>query len=147
MLQDVENSRTYIDELYSSDTQKCMESIVYIKNSVIGSNRKKGSVIAQGIVPRLLQLLQDKSMKNCVRLEAVVTLGSLAKGTEDHIKVLTECGTIPLLLEVLDENDPRLVEACLCCLRTLSQQSFASLSSLCSQKQLLKLLSLACEFF
>lgn len=122
-----------------------MESIVYIKNSVIGSNRKKGSVIAQGIVPRLLQLIQDKNMKNCVRLEAVVTLGSLAKGTDDHIKVLTECGTIPLLLELLEENDLRLVEACLCCLRTLCQQSFASLSSLCSQKQLLKLLSLACE--
>ncbi|GLV43849.1 hypothetical protein CBL_11571 [Carabus blaptoides fortunei] len=140
---DVENSRTYIDELYSPDSQKCLESIIYIKNSVIGSNRQKGSVIAQGIVPRLMQLIKDKNTKSTIRLEAVVTLGSLAKGTEEHIKVLIECGTVPLLLEVLEENDSRIVEAALCCLRTFSQQGFDSLSSLCTQKQLSKLLSLA----
>lgn len=145
MLQDVENSRTYIDELYSSDAEKCLESLIYIKNSVIGSNRQKGSVIAQGIVPRLMQLIKDKNTKSSVRLEAVVTLGSLAKGTEDHIKLLIECGTIPLLLEVLEESDSRIVEAALCGLRTFSQQGFDSLSSFTNQKQLTKLLSLACK--
>lgn len=141
----MENSRTYIDELYSSDSQKCLESIIYIKNSVIGSNRQKGTVIAQGIVPRLMQLIRDKNMKSSVRLEAVVTLGSLAKGTEEHIRVLIECGTVPLLLEILEENDLRIVESALCCLRTFSQQGFDSLSTFISPKQLSKLLSLACE--
>ncbi|KAJ8915764.1 hypothetical protein NQ315_004576 [Exocentrus adspersus] len=122
----VESSRSYVDDLYSQDPNKCLASIVCIKNSVIGSNRQKESVIAQGIVPRLIYLLKDKTTKVAVRIEAAVTIGSLAKGTEDHIELLVNCGCIEILLEVLEENEPRLVDACLCCLRTLSQQSYSS---------------------
>ncbi|KAF5272519.1 hypothetical protein FQR65_LT17361 [Abscondita terminalis] len=76
---DVENSRSYIDDLYSSEPDKCLTSLICIKNSVIGSNRQKESVIAQGIVPRLIQLLKDKNRKSAIRLESIVTIGSLAK--------------------------------------------------------------------
>lgn len=78
-------------------------------------------MIAQGIVPRLLQLLEDKNSKLEVRVESAVTIGSLAKGKNEHIEVLINSGTIQLLLEILEENEPRLIDACLCCLRTLSQ--------------------------
>lgn len=105
-----------------------MSSIICIKNSVIGSNRQKESVIAQGIVPRLLQLLEDKNSKLAVRVESAVTIGSLAKGKNEHIEVLINSGTIRLLLEILDENEPRLIDACLCCLRTLSQLDCSSSS-------------------
>lgn len=138
----MESSRSYIDDLYSSDPDKCLGSIICIKNSVIGSNRQKESVIAQGIVPRLMQLLQDKSMRNEVRLEAAVTIGSLAKGTEEHIELLINCGTITLLLNILDENDLRLIDSCLCGLRTLCQHDFGSLCTTYSVKQFQKLLSL-----
>lgn len=142
-MQDVESSRSYIDALYSSDPEKCLNSIICIKNSVIGSNRQKESVITQGIVPRLMQLLKDKNMANAVRLEAAVTIGSLAKGTEEHIDLLIHSGTVQLLLDILEENDRRLVDACLSCLRTLSQHCSGSFSIVYTQKQLHKLLSYA----
>ncbi|KAL3284207.1 hypothetical protein HHI36_018371 [Cryptolaemus montrouzieri] len=138
----VENTRSYIDDLYSSDPDRCLASIVCIKNSVIGSNRQKESVIAQGIVPRLMQLLKDTNVKINVRIEAAVTLGSLAKGTDDHIELLLKSGTIQLLLDLLDEEEPKLVDACLCCLRTLAQQDTSSLNKY-TVKRLQKILSFA----
>lgn len=107
--------------MYSQDCNKCLTSIICIKNSVIGSNRQKESVIAQGVVPRLICLLKDKNMKTAVRVEAAVTIGSLAKGTDDHIELLLNSGVLQILLDVLEENEPQLIDACLCCLRTLSQ--------------------------
>ncbi|XP_043502539.1 armadillo repeat-containing protein 8-like isoform X3 [Polistes fuscatus] len=89
---DVESSRSYIDELYSPDPHKCLQAIICLKNSVIGSNRQKGSVIAQGVVPRLLQLLGNSSgpLAERIQLESAVTLGSLAKGTDQHVLALIE---------------------------------------------------------
>lgn len=129
--------------MYSSDPEKCLTSIICIKNSVIGSNRQKESVIAQGIVPRLLQLLEDKNTKIDVRIEAAVTIGSLAKGTHDHIEVLINSGTIELLLDILEENDSRLIDACLCCLRTLAQLECGSTQNKYDIKRLQKLISFA----
>lgn len=142
-MQDVESSRSYIDDLYSPDPEKCLNSIICIKNSVIGSNRQKESVIAQGIVPRLMQLLKDRNMPSSVRLEAAVTIGSLAKGTECHIELLISSGIVQLLLDVLEENDRRLVDASLSCLRTLSQHSSNTFAITYTQRQLQKLLSYA----
>lgn len=110
---------------------------------MIGSNRQKQSVIAQGIVPRLLQLLKDRNAHGAVRLEAAVTIGSLAKGTEEHIQLLLNSGIVQLLLDVLEESDERLVDAALSCLRTLSQHNSNSLNIKYTQKQLQKLLSYA----
>lgn len=143
LFQNVESSRSYIDDLYSSDPEKCLNSIICIKNSVIGSNRQKQSVIAQGIVPRLMQLLKDKTVSSAVRLEAAVTIGSLAKGTGDHIHLLIQSGTIELLLDILEENDLRLIDACLSCLRTLSHQNPSFLETAYTQRRLKRLLSYA----
>ncbi|CAG9864610.1 unnamed protein product [Phyllotreta striolata] len=139
---DVESTRSYIDDLYSKDPSKCLQSIVCIKNSVIGSNRQKESVIAQGIVPRLLFLLKDKNTKVNVRVEAAVTIGSLAKGKEEHVELLMNSGTSQILLDVLEENEPRLIDSCLCCLRTLSQHA-SSFDVKYDTKSLQKLLSYA----
>ena len=40
-----------------------------------------------------------------------------------HCRALIDCGLVPVLLNVLVCNDARLVEACLCCLRTLFSHS------------------------
>ena len=72
-----------------------------LKNSVIGSNRQKGSVIAQGVVTRLMQLLQNANIPTGIRIEAAVTLGSLAKGTEFHVKQLIDFGIAPLLVNCI----------------------------------------------
>ncbi|XP_018336803.1 armadillo repeat-containing protein 8 isoform X2 [Agrilus planipennis] len=137
----VESSRAYIDDLYSPDSDKCLESLICIKNSVIGSNRQKESVIAQGIVPRLMQILKDRNLKTNLRLEAAVIIGSLAKGMADHVELLLNCGTIPLLLEILEENEKLLIDVCLCCLRTLALHDKGSLSTTYTLQQLQKLLS------
>ncbi|XP_066992142.1 armadillo repeat-containing protein 8 [Anabrus simplex] len=122
---DVESSRSYIDELYSPDGEKCLQAIICLKNSVIGSNRQKGHVIAQGVVPRLLQLLGDTTLSPEIKVEATITLGSLAKGTEEHIKALVDLGVVPMLINSLLSDDSRLIEACLCCLRTIFQSPCA----------------------
>ncbi|XP_076287412.1 armadillo repeat-containing protein 8 [Lasioglossum baleicum] len=156
---DVESSRSYIDELYSPDPQKCLEAIICLKNSVIGSNRQKGSVIAQGVVPRLLQLLGDSSgtIEDRIRLESAVTLGSLAKGTDQHVLALIDLGVVPLLFQVLlstpasdtsPEGKPKvtdlLLEACLRCLRTVFQHPAAPVHSIYQDPALVpRLVSLA----
>lgn len=130
-----------------------------LKNSVIGSNRQKGSVIAQGVVPRLLQLLGDISgaITDRIRLEAAVTLGSLAKGTDQHVVALIDLGVVPLILQVLMTTplvDPitdgktrindLLIEACLRCLRTVFQHSSAPVHTIYQNPSLVpRLLSLA----
>ncbi|XP_060519249.1 armadillo repeat-containing protein 8-like [Cylas formicarius] len=138
----VESTRSYIDDLYSQDSDKCLSSIICIKNSVIGSNRQKESVIAQGIVPRLIYLLKEKNVKVSIRTEAAVTIGSLAKGTEDHVGLLINSGIMQTLLDVLDESDPKLLDACLCCLRTLSSQDLVPINCKFRLKHLQRLLLL-----
>ncbi|XP_048263322.1 armadillo repeat-containing protein 8 isoform X2 [Bombus terrestris] len=156
---DVESSRSYIDELYSLDPQKCLEAIICLKNSVIGSNRQKGSVIAQGVVPRLLQLLGDTSDRigDNIRLEAAITLGSLAKGTDQHVLALIDLGVVPLLFQVILstpitetplEGKPKITdllnEACLRCLRTVFQHPSAPVHSIYQDPALVpRLVSLA----
>ncbi|XP_014615525.1 PREDICTED: armadillo repeat-containing protein 8-like [Polistes canadensis] len=156
---DVESSRSYIDELYSPDPHKCVQAIICLKNSVIGSNRQKGSVIAQGVVPRLLQLLGNSSgpLAERIQLESAVTLGSLAKGTDQHVLALIELGVVPLLLQVLlsmsisdlnAEGKGKLLdslnEACLRCLRTVFQHTSAPVHSIYQDPALVpRLLSLA----
>ncbi|KAL2728380.1 armadillo repeat-containing protein 8-like isoform X1 [Vespula maculifrons] len=156
---DVESSRSYIDELYSPDPHKCLQAIICLKNSVIGSNRQKGSVIAQGVVPRLLQLLGNSSgtLAERIQLESAVTLGSLAKGTDQHVLALIDLGVVPLLLQVLlsmpisDSNAEgkgkildSLNEACLRCLRTVFQHTAAPVHSIYQDPALVpRLLSLA----
>lgn len=112
---------------------------------MIGSNRQKGSVIGQGVVPRLLQLLGEPSgpIWDQIRLESAVTLGSLAKGTDQHVLALIDLGVVPIILQVLlttqvpeNPNDPKtkitdqLIEACLRCLRTVFQHNAAPVHSI-----------------
>lgn len=143
VLQDVENSRLYVDDLYSSDPEKCLNSLICIKNSVIGSNRQKESVIAQGIVSRLMQLLGDHNVNTTLRLESAITIGSLAKGTKDHAELLIKCGTIPMMLDLIEEGDANLIDAALCCLRTLAHKDSGNGRTVYTQNQVQRLLSYA----
>lgn len=144
---DVESCRSYVDELYSSDLQKCMDAIICLKNAVIGSNKQKGNVIAQGVVNRLMQLLQDSSLPIELRSEAAVTLGSLAKGTESHVKQLIDVGLAPLILNcILTSSEPRLIDVCLRCARSLFVHPHAPIDLIYSEKQIIPhLLGLAMQ--
>lgn len=133
---DVESSRSYIDELYSADAEKCLQAIVCLKNSVIGSNKQKGNVISQGVVPRLLQLLADASIPVQIKVEATITLGSLAKGTEDNIKSLIDLEVVPALISGLVSESAKLVEVSLSCLRTIFQSPCAPVGLICQDEGL-----------
>lgn len=71
----MENSRSYIDELYNQDYNKVQESLICLKNAVIGSDKQKSSVISQGIVPRLMAILSDENMPICIRYDTAIVLG------------------------------------------------------------------------
>ncbi|KAL0822329.1 hypothetical protein ABMA28_004428 [Loxostege sticticalis] len=136
---DIESSRSYIDELYSSDSGKLVEALVTLKNSVIGSNRQKSSVIQQGVVPRLLQLMSDDTLDPNIRLEATITIGSLAKGTAENVTSLVEQGTATALVELLKTVpvDTKLAEAGLCALRSVFLHPPAPISALPADMRLL----------
>ncbi|XP_037282674.2 armadillo repeat-containing protein 8 isoform X3 [Rhipicephalus microplus] len=114
----VECNRSYIDLLFFHDPEKCLEGIIQLKNSVIGSNRQKSTVLRMGLIPRLLQILREESHSQLL-CETALILNSLAKGTEDNVETLLEAGVLPVLLQGLVHQDQRYVEAILCCLRTL----------------------------
>lgn len=77
--QDFEQSRTYIDELYSYDNGKIHEAIISLKNAVIGSNRQKSSVISQGAIPRLVKIISDDSLPFQLRLDTIIVIGMYRK--------------------------------------------------------------------
>ena len=87
-------------------------------------------------------MLQERSVKTEVRYEAAITIGSLAKGKDDHVKKLLNCDPEPIsvLLTVLEEDDDRLNDACLSCLKTFAQNN-KSLDIPYTAKHFQKLLS------
>lgn len=121
-IMDVDCNRTYIDDVFSNDEEKCYGAVLQMKSALIGSNKAKHRVIEAGIVPRLINLLAEPKSQNNINLRVAVAyaLGSLAKGSDTHLKSLLDCGVVPVLLNcMVTSNDARLVEACLCCLRTV----------------------------
>uniref|UniRef100_A0A1B0D0V1 Armadillo repeat-containing protein 8 n=1 Tax=Phlebotomus papatasi TaxID=29031 RepID=A0A1B0D0V1_PHLPP len=119
--------RSYIDELYSNDYQKCQEAMVCLKNAVIGSNKQKASVVSQGIVPRLIALLTDETVPLALRCDAGIVIGSLAKGANDQVRQLILYGTIHVLLQLImkKNSEKQLVEICLRALRSIYQYRYA----------------------
>ncbi|KAJ8320774.1 hypothetical protein KUTeg_002361 [Tegillarca granosa] len=81
--------------MLSNEKEKWMETIVNMKNCVIGNNKQKATVISNGVIP------------------------SLAKGTDENIRQLLDAGSINVLLKGLSNSNLKFVEACLRCLRTL----------------------------
>jgi len=118
---DVDSNRTFIDDLFSNEEEKCFHAVIQLKSALIGSNRAKNRVIEAGVVPRLLNLLTDPNITNTdLKVAVAYTLGSIAKGSSHHMKVLLGCDITAVLLNcVVTSREPRYVEACLCCLRTL----------------------------
>ena len=77
-------------------------------------------MVERGVLPRLIHLLGNPDSSCELQVAVAQTLGSVAKGMEAHLKALIDCGVVPVLLNSLVRSDhPRLVEACLCCLKTV----------------------------
>lgn len=66
---------------------------------MIGSVREKGSIIEQGVVVRLLQILRAPELDVLLKTEVVTVLNSLAKGLPEHAAALVQSGLLPVLWE------------------------------------------------
>ena len=65
---------------------------------MIGNKRQKVCLINQGIVGKLLAILNDEGQDDSVRIESVIVLGSLAKGQDDHVYSILSSGAIETLI-------------------------------------------------
>ena len=70
-----------------------------LKFAVIGSLREKGSIIEQGVVARLLQILRAPDSDIRLKTEVTTVLNSLAKGLPEHAAALVQAGLLPILWE------------------------------------------------
>lgn len=78
---------TYFHQSYSA-----------VKNRVIGNKRQKMNLINQGIVNKLINILNDKHQPEEVKIEAVIVLGSLAKGHDNQVEAIIASGAIETLV-------------------------------------------------
>lgn len=119
----MENFRSYLDKLFSEDDDECFEATNQIKNLIIGSNRQKKFIIQQGVVPRLIHILQNDDKPLYLRLNVAIIIGSLAKGTEANVQDLDKFGTEEILLKLAlsPTTDPKMIEICLSVLKTIMQ--------------------------
>jgi armadillo repeat-containing protein 8 len=91
---------------------------------VIGSNKQKKQIIQQGvIVPRLLSLLQNEDKSLVLRINALIIIGSLSKGTECNALSLDKQGTTEILLSLAlsPTSDQKMIELTLSVLKTIMQ--------------------------
>lgn len=118
-----DSNQLRIEDLYNNDPTVCLEAVRRIKNSVIGSNRLKGLVLEQGTAGRLVALM-NLNYGDIAR-EAMIVVASLAKGTEQHLKMLIEADAVPTLLINTQSDNFTFVEASLRCLRTIFRSRLA----------------------
>lgn len=112
-----------MDNLFSDNDEECFEATNKIKNLVIGSNKQKKFLIQQGVVPRLLAILQNDEKPLYLRINTLIIIGSLAKGTEINVQDLDKFGSTEILLNLAltPTTDPKMIELCLSVLKTIMQ--------------------------
>lgn len=125
-----------IDSVYSSDQEKCLKAIMFMKNNVIGSNKQKENVIERGVVPRLLQLILDETVKEPLCYECIAIICSLSKGTPEHLRVIINVGTVPVLITKITDpqSSSKLVEISLRALRSIFTSSYAPIDLIYDSK-------------
>lgn len=59
-------------------------------------------------------------------------LGSLAKGTESHVRALIDNGVVQTMLAIVtnSKSDKRMIETCLCALRSIFRYPFAPITDI-----------------
>jgi hypothetical protein len=121
--QEAESFRSYLDNLYSNDDNELLEATNKIKNLIIGSNKQKKYIIEQGVVPHVLKMIQDEGKPLYLRLNLLIIINSLAKGTEMNVQDLDKYGTEEILLGLAlsPSSDPKVIEICLSILKTIMQ--------------------------
>lgn len=63
-----------VDSILSENKDKWLESMIQVKNRVIGNNKQKDEIIHQGVIPRLLQWIIDEDIPVELRTESALFL-------------------------------------------------------------------------
>lgn len=138
---------SYVEQLNGSDKLQCEEALANIIDAVIGSNRQKAFVISQGIVPKLVEKIGNPDEDINIRLNALIVIGSLAKGSAEQVqKLIDDYDIVPFLIaQIQNPNvDQRIVAHSLSALRSIYQFPFAPVGLLYTNSMTLPhLMSLA----
>ncbi len=63
--------------LYSANYVEIQDALITLKNAVIGSNRQKGSVISQGLLPKLISFITQDDVPLNVKVDAAIVIGEI----------------------------------------------------------------------
>lgn len=77
-----------------------------LKNAVIGSNKQKGSVISQGIVPKLTTFLKSDDVPLTIRLDAAIVIGKRIAIQTHTIMPTNFCHFSSAIAQVHWQRDP-----------------------------------------
>ena len=72
-------------------------AVIVLKNSVIGSQKQKDSIIEQGVLARLIHLLVDPDIPTYIKTDVVNILGSITNGFESNVKSLNDSNVVNIL--------------------------------------------------
>ena len=106
----VKNIPKFAEHLYSTDPLLVAEATIAIRKILsVDRNPPIAEVLQAGILPRLKELLADKSRPN-IQLEACWALTNIASGSPDQTQAVVESGVVPLFVELLSSSDVTLQE-------------------------------------
>ncbi|CAD7006096.1 armadillo repeat-containing protein 8 [Ceratitis capitata] len=123
------------------DGVECREALIKIKDAVIGSNRQKGALISHELVPVILNTCIDQDQSPDRKMDALVILGSLAKGSDGQVELLVkQYNVVPYLLKeiVSRNNSKKCVEICLSTLRSIFEHPCAPKENFLADSEVLK---------
>lgn len=113
----IDHAGDHVDQLMSStDADVLLESVEFLKNVAIGSNKQKEAIMEKNLLPRFLFILQNYAptavtgnvipdmVNEELLCETTSAINSLAKGSEDQVKSLINAGVVPILLNLLMSN-------------------------------------------
>ena len=105
-----ENIPQFASHLSSEDPLIVAEATIAIRKILsVDRNPPIAEVLQAGVLPRLKELLADKSRPN-VQLEACWALTNIASGSSDQTQAVVESGVVPLFVELLGSCDTTLQE-------------------------------------
>ncbi|XP_054735612.1 armadillo repeat-containing protein 8-like [Anastrepha obliqua] len=125
----------------NGDGVDCREALIKIKDAVIGSNKQKGALISHELVPAILNTCIDQDQSPDRKMDALVILGSLAKGSEEQVEMLVkQYNVVPYLLKEIasNNNSKKCVEICLSTLRSIFEHPCAPKENFLADSDVLK---------
>ncbi|XP_050334925.1 armadillo repeat-containing protein 8-like [Bactrocera neohumeralis] len=125
----------------NGDGVNCREALIKIKDAVIGSNKQKGALISHDLVPIILHTCIDQVQSPDRKMDALVILGSLAKGSEEQVECLVkQYNIVPYLLKEImsKDNSKKCVETCLSTLRSIFGHTCAPKENFLANTDVLK---------